>query len=549
MNKRLYLILGLAFILRAWGIWFGPYHPDEHLVINQALSFGAGNPFSFIYYYYPPFFHYILFLAYAVFFIIGWILGPFRNFDNFYFLIFIKQVPFYIIGRFLTALIGTATVIPVYIIVKKIRSENAALLAALFMSCMYFHVMDSHYCTVDIPMTFMVILSYVYILKIVQNDEVKNYILAGIMIGLAMATKYNALILLPCLVIASPRNIRNMILGVLCAVIVFSIFCSYYIWDYHHFAKDMGVLYSATTRIGKNVSLWYRFSVNLYHGMGWPSELFGILGFLYLIFKEKKIGIILAAFPFLYFLMLIKGGQAYSRYVLPVAPFFAISAGLFSYDLLTKITPKFKKVSVCFIITAIIILPLVKSFYMDYLLSKPDVRDLAKDWIYKNIPPGSKIAVDRMQYSPVLFATKDQLKQKLEDLASGRGDSLKKKRLKLMLSLKKYPQENYELYYLSKKSSAEFWLHTPVISYNEESILDNGVEYIVTNDLSYRGNKDFYDSLRGRAVLINEFSPFKEKVNARYSRYLYSYIPIDDTIFKMSNIGVGIKIFKIEGKE
>ena len=555
LNKRLYLILGIAFALRVWGIGFGPYHPDEPMVVNQALSFGAGNPFSFAYYYYPPFFHYILFLAYALFYVIGWIIGPFRNPDNFLFLVLVKQFPFYLIGRFLTALIGTATIIPVYLIVKRMRSDSAALLAALFMSCMYLHVRNSHYCTVDVPMTFMAVLSYVYVLKIVQNDDIKNYILAGVMAGLAIATKYNAVILIPCIAIASLthfsdkesryRNIQGLTLCLICVAIAFLIVCSYCIWDRLNFLKDANILYNATKN--RNVSLWYRFKVNLNYGLGLPLEILGALGFVYLIFKKRKAGLVLAAFPFLFFLTLIKAGQAYSRYVLPVIPFFAISAGIISQDVLESITAKFKfkKILFYFIISSIIIYPLTKSLYMDYLLSKPDVRDLARNWIYKNIPFGSKIAIDDPQYSPQLFPTKGQLDQKLNDLTGGKGRDLKKRRLELLANLKSYPIENYQIYYLGKLL-AEFSLHTPAISRDRKSILDNDIEYIVTNDLDFNGDKNFYDSLHRELDLVYQSSPFREKAAANYSKYPYSHIPIDDTLFDMRYNGIGIKIFKIQ---
>lgn len=552
MNKRLYLILALAFALRAWGIWFGPYHPDEPLVINQVLSFGTGNPFPFVYYY-PPFFHYILFISYGLFFIVGWIAGLFRNFDNFLFLVLVKQLPFYFIGRFLVALIGTATVIPVYLIVKRIRSENAALIAALFMSCMYVHVRNSHYCTVDVPMTFMVMLSYLYILRITQVNNTKDYVLAGILCGLAIATKYSALILVPCLLIAGfvnfshrghyAKNIRNIILSIACAAAISLIFCSYCIWDYPHFIQAVNVLRRVENM---NISPWYRFRVNLYYGMGLPLEIFGILGLIYLIFKEKKRGAVLAAFPFLYFLILAKAGQPFSRYILPVVPFFAVGAGIFYYDsiagLIAKI--KFQKILSCAVIGLIIIYPLASSVYLDYLLSKPDIRDLAEDWVYKNIPLGSKIAVDNPQYAPHLFPTKEQLRQKAEYLPEGKGKNIKKRRLEMLDGLKGYPAQNYEIYYLGE-SAAEFSMHTPVIPHSRKDILGNDIKYIIASDFDIRDNKEFYKNLRKECVVVKEFSPFRSGNKVFYSNYPYSHTPVDNTLFTMSNNGVGIKIFKI----
>lgn len=555
MNKRLYLILGLAFVLRAWGAWFGPYHPDEPLVINQALSFGAGNPFSFIHYYYPPVFQYILFFAYAVFYVMGWVLGFFRNFDNFLFLVVIKQFPFYLIGRLIVALMGAATVLPVYLIVKKLRSEKAALLAALFMSCTFLHVRNSHYCTVDIPMTFMVALSYLYILKIVEDDRIINYILAGAISGVAIATKYNAGILIPCIVVAGlthftsredvVMSIKKIVAGLISAAAVFFIFCSYSIWDHSNFMKDLHILCATGTT--KNVPLWYRFKVDLYYGLGLPLEILGVLGFGYLAFRYKKMGIVLAAFPFFYFLSLAKIGQWFSRYSLPVTPFFAISAGIFLYDMLTDKTSKFKfkKQIIYLCVIMVVASPLIRSVYADYLLSKPDIRDLAEDWVHKNIRQGSKIAIDNPQHSPHLFPTMGQLKEKTGYLADVKGKHLRKKRIEMMMNLKNYPDENYELYYLGTLL-AEFSLHTPAVPHDRKSIFDNDIEYIIASDLNIERYGDFYDSLKSDLILLKDFSPFREKDKAHYSSHPYSYMPIDDTLFDLSNNGIGIKIYKVK---
>jgi len=555
--NALILIVAFGFILRIWGIGFGPYHPDEPLVVNQALAFGTGKLLPTVYYY-PPLLHYILFLCYGLFYLIGWLLGPFRTFDNFLKLVLIDQLPFYIIGRFISALAGTLTIIPVYIITKKLYSKNAAILASLFISCMYLHVRNSHYCTVDVMMTLMLSLSYIFILKIAEKNLLKDYLWAGVLTGLAISTKYNSGVLIFLIAAAGLTHIsfkknainlyvvKNLILSYLCALIVFLLLCSFVILDLKGFLNAFEVLY----QIGKdtNVSIWYRFRVDLLFGIGILLELFGLCGFAYLIVKKEKKGIIFVLFPAIYLFCIRKiGGQVFARYSIPLLPFFAISTSIFLTKIFSilKIKSLYKKVLFVSLVAISIYNPCLKSIYADYLLSKPDIRDLARDWIYANIPTGSSIVVTNSQYAPLLYPTKAQLKEKFILINNDdRGADLKRKRLEFLLNFEIYPINYYRLYYFGS-SPAEFIMHTPILAYVKDNIFKNKIEYIITDEISEQNNGDFFLNLKNNLLLVKAFSPFKGGFR-KYSPIPYSYMPLDDSLFYLSNNGIGIKIYKVK---
>ncbi|MEI8349157.1 MAG: glycosyltransferase family 39 protein [Candidatus Omnitrophota bacterium] len=485
-------------------------------------------------------------------------MGPFRNLDNFFTLVLTNPLPFYVIGRILVALIGACTVLPVYIITKNLYSKRAALMAALFMACTYLHVSDSHYCTVDIPMTFLLMLSYVFILKLTEKENLKNYIICGLLVGLAMATKYNAGVLIFSMATAtflslSRKNsvvqnlhiIRALIVAYMVTTLTFFIFCSYIIFDFPGSWKAWQVL--VTLGKNMNVGIWHRFSVDLFYGIGLPLEIFGISGFVYLIRRRRKKDIVFILFPIIYLIGIRKVGQPFARYSMPLVPFFVIAAALFLeviYDKI-KLNQFYKKILLSCLIVVMLLMPLAKSFYADYLFSKPDIRNLAKEWIYKNIPYGSGIAVDNPQYAPFLYATKAQLQNKINFIKDNdKGTEAKRKRLQLLLNLKTYPIENYRVYYFGT-TPAEFSMHTPVVTYSKEDIFSNGIEYIITNDFSEQENKTFYENIRKDIILIHEFNALKDK-KLDYSKYPYSYLPIDDTLFNLRYNGINIKIYKVK---
>jgi len=556
-NNLLLIIILFGLILRLWGINFGLYHPDEPLVVNQTLAFGTGNILPSTYYY-PPFFHYFLFILYGLFFVIGWIAGPFRIFDNFLNLVLINQIPFYIIGRVAVALVGTATILIVYAITKRLHSKKAALLSSIFMSCMYLHVRDSHYCTVDVPMTFMLMLAYSFVLRIVDTNNIKDYLWSGVLSGLAMATKYNAGILIPCIGAAGIANlsfknnksenisvIKKIISGYLLSLLIFLVICFYFVLDFPGVIRAFDVL----MKIGKgmNISTWYRLRVDLFYGVGLPLELLGLIGFLYLMLKKGKKGFILVLFPVLYLVAMRRVGQPFARYSVPLLPFFAISAGIFLDFMISKLNINIlrKKVLLYCIVALVIFIPSAQSIYAGYLLGKPDTRDFARDWVYKNISTGSRIAIDNSQYAPLLYPTKKQLEDKINLIAQDfKSSYAKHKRLELLAKLEKYPPNNYTLFYFGE-SPAEFIMHTPVISRSENRVLDNDIEYIITNDDSEKNNAQFYASMRERLILLVRFDPFRAR-GLSYSKYPYSYMPVDYTLFNLCNNGIGVNIYKVK---
>ena len=150
------LILLLAFALRIWGIDFGLpntlVRPDETTLVHRALAIAAGdlNPHFFRY---PSLHFYTLAVVYGVYFLVGRVTGHFDGVEDFQYEFFTEPSTIFILGRLLTAFMGTASVALVYLIATKWRGRAAGVLSALFLSVSFLHVRDSHFLTLDVPST------------------------------------------------------------------------------------------------------------------------------------------------------------------------------------------------------------------------------------------------------------------------------------------------------------------------------------------------------------------------------------------------------------
>ena len=197
----LWLVLGLAALLRLWGLDFGLPNisrPDEqnisYVLIRIFKSFAMGQPdLNPHFFEYPSFHLYLMTGLYGIYYLVGHLMGMFPDLsafldhyaDDFY--------PFHLIARYLTALMGIATVWIVYQLgVGLGRSRWLGLFSAFLMAVTYLHVRDSHFGVTDVPATFWVAFSLWMAVLYVRTGQKKHLLLACLATGLGAGTKYPA---------------------------------------------------------------------------------------------------------------------------------------------------------------------------------------------------------------------------------------------------------------------------------------------------------------------------------------------------------------------
>ena len=119
--------------------------------------------------------------------------GYWQDFDSINTLTF----RFYVVGRAVNALLGTLTILLVYLLARKLWPGRAGrwvgALAALFVTFSFNHVKESHHAVTDVPVTFVIVLAFMAIVAMYQRGRLTDYLGAGFLCGLACATKYSAL--------------------------------------------------------------------------------------------------------------------------------------------------------------------------------------------------------------------------------------------------------------------------------------------------------------------------------------------------------------------
>src|SRR5207249_10565981 len=169
--------------------------PDENLAALLALGFlrSGPNPHFFNW---PSLYMYALAVLYLVYYLVGRAAGGFPTLGQFASVTQLDWTPFLLISRGLSAFLGTATVVVVYRLASRLVSRATGLVAAFFLSLCFLHVRHSHFGVMDVPVAFFVMWSMLFLVRGHFERRARDFVLAGVLGGLATATKYNAVVLL-----------------------------------------------------------------------------------------------------------------------------------------------------------------------------------------------------------------------------------------------------------------------------------------------------------------------------------------------------------------
>ncbi|MDY6853864.1 MAG: glycosyltransferase family 39 protein [Thermodesulfobacteriota bacterium] len=247
--------------------------------------------------------------------------------------------------------------------------------------------------------------------------------------------------------------------------------------------------------------LWY-LKGPLNWGSGLHFEIMAGLGLLLTLYRKRREDFIILSFVFFYFIVIGFGKFKWERYIITLMPFVALYAGMFLHtligtQLLSKTSANTKNTFLLCITLVLIALPTINIVRYDYLLTQKDTRVIAKEWVEKNIPPGSKVGQD--SYTGEL---------------------------------------SHELFQVTKMFSIS---STPFTYYRE-----NGYQYLLVSDTQYKrylaepdkypGNVEFYKNLFAECKLIKEVKPRDDlwpEPNDRFTKY-HIHISPRIRIYKIS---------------
>jgi hypothetical protein len=533
------VVVGVALALRAWGIGFGlphTYHPDEHQYVETALRVLGGdlNPGRFNN---PSLYKYTLAVADAPWLAVGRASGAYPSVAAFAEHALADPTAPYLLGRFVTALIGALTVALVYVLGRESYSRRAGAVGALLLAGTFLHARDAHFAVSDVPATALVTASLLFSVRVVRDGRRRDYVLAGLLAGLAAATKYSGGVVLVSLLAAhflsdSTRALswrrrlldRRLIAAALVCVAGFLIAVPYAVLDWPAFFEDISLLVERGQTGFKGLQLapdvgWIFYAKSLWWGMGPPLLIASIAGVLLALVRHRRVDIVLVIFPIVLYVWMGRQLLMFARFMLPAVPVLVLLAAEALVWLTDRLPgpDRVRDAALAGAIAVLLVIPVANTLRFDWLLAQPDTRDVAQEWIEANVPEGAKVLVH--SNGPELAG----------------GDR---------------PAPGAERQFDLTTMGTTGLSKEPLQSY-----VDEGYEYLVLSSHSYDrrlldAEKDaarhaFYEELGRKLELVTEFRPHAGDEGPPFI-FAQIYGPATD-LWSLERPGPTIKVYRIPG--
>lgn len=336
----------VGFAIRIYGNWWDyplVLHPDEPKIVGRAVMFIEQKTLLTRFLHYPTLYIYVHALVFGLIDSANSILGFWTTAAE-----SLKETYaangaiFHIIGRVLTACFGAASIGLVWKIGRRLFGWRAGIAAAGFMAVAYRHVLDSHFATTDVPAAFFVLVAIYLSLPIFEGQaRRRDYVLAGLVAGLAAATKYPAgLVLIVPLAahfLLSPSagekqpswSAAALCIGWAVAGFVAGCPSAVRLWDHFGLALLAESIHAQTGHLGIRPGTFFGYFTQLKPagGVGWMMVIAAICGLAGGFLKAPRKLAFVCAFPIIYYLLLGSRNLQMTRYVVMLAPFFALWAG------------------------------------------------------------------------------------------------------------------------------------------------------------------------------------------------------------------------------
>lgn len=416
----------LGALLRLWGVNWPPLHPDEWTV-RIVRHLYEGN----LYFAHRLLWHEFMFGVLGILYwpvnlvitFVAGLAGPAQQSTG--------NVNMLLYGRVMIGLLGAYNVWAVYRLYRRVHDSTAgALLAAALLAVCPLLVAQSHYLTVDSTLALMVTLSLWSGLYMMQDGRVRSYLLAGLVFGLTVTTKVNAVIIIASLGLAHvlgtmqrrPGWLKWLLAqpalfgvgGLVGLVIGYPGFVldsrNFFTNFFMHAGKWVRPRYGAAdgfmeTPLGDRIT-W---SLGTFtDAIGWEVVILFALGLAIAIYKRNKAAWVVASFPLVYyFTYVLVANRMAERDLPPVVPSLIVLAALAVIWVIRRGVPAKAVAVVAALATlALMFTPFQRSARTSYIYWQGDTRYQARDWMIDTLPE------DALIYSEGYAPTEHGLRRK-----------------------------------------------------------------------------------------------------------------------------------------
>ncbi len=543
------LLCGLLFmggVIRFYGL--ANYEgTDEYNEVFEALRVASGH-FNYERWWKKGYQN-ILAVEYGMYFVQGYLRGLFEDPMDFAAQIVRNMDPLFLIGRYTTAFLGTASIALTYMIGRQMYNERVALLAAGLLTVSPLHVWISHLVNTDVPLTFFFLWSLYFVCRFSSTGQLSYYALAAFLGAVTVNIKLTGfgigLLFIGAHVYRAVRQGRPYAKIVWCkeigvafvsfvsgfiasnppVVLGFKKWIQSFIWQY---GIHQNVYDQVPYAVGD--SGYHTYLLLLYGEMGAPLFVCTVAAVAYGILKRDQWSVLMVACLVVVFGVL--GSTTYliqNRYFMSLLPLLYILNGRLLDDVVSRLgRPVWRgAIGLTAMFGVVTFVPAKESLAFTRTLTDRNTSSIAKEWIEENIPAGSKVLIDAghtiITSGPRLSQSREKLESQLNQIRNLKeGETFDSPQVKIVdsysaiyfeLLLRNVPRVTYDL------TTTELGRQIQPLQY----YLDNGFEYFIHNgDISdnfsshmwkakYPQSATFYHSLDTSLELVQSFEPMETR--------------------------------------
>ena len=410
-------IILAGLLLRLWGIKYGlpfGYQIDEERTYTriavQMLDRGSIDP---SYFQNPPLYAYLLEVIFAITHgardaaaTIGSIPG---------------RGDLFLIARIVSALIGTLAIWLIAVATRRFFGKEPALIAAALMAVAFLPVFYSHVALNNVPAMTAGILALVGAAGILHRGRTRDFVIAGVGVGIAAATKYTVgAMIVPVLVAAafSPggrevarrirgravsRRLQGAALACFCAAGSFAVANPYIVLTPGRVIRAMGTQGRVVgeTKYGQDPNGGLAFYTESWTWtVGWIPALAAVAGAVLLFRRDRRAAWVLVPVVPLFILYMGWQTRYFGRWMLPVLPIvlmLAAYAGWRAIEEVRRRRPSLAVAGTAVVVAALCAQSLIHVIDNNRAHSRPHTLNLARAWMIDNIPEDAGVVAEPLQ--------------------------------------------------------------------------------------------------------------------------------------------------------
>lgn len=534
-------VLVVAAALRYYGL-ANADNTDEYNEVFEALRVASGK-FN-VNRWHKKGFQNLLAIEYGVYFVAGYARGLWSSANDFAVTIISNLEPLFLIGRYTTATMGSASVFLLYWIGSRIYNPRVGLIAASLLAVCSMHVWTSHLVNTDVPLTFFFLLTLFFVTRLYDSGLQRDYCIAAALAAVTINVKIIGVGILVIyglahifrsrlqekslmgtfadkkLLYAAIWFVGGLLLSNPAILVGFKQWVLYFVWQYGIYTNVYEEVPYALNDNG-----FYTYAILMWKEFGPFLSALVILAFISSLMRRRAWDVILLSFTLSMYGIL--GGTTFlvqNRYFMTIVPALFLLVGCTLDRGLALLQRGWQRMAVAvFAMVFVLAIPFYRSIIETRTLTDENTSVIAKRWIEGNIPAGSKILIDGGRTILTSGPRLNQSRAKIEELihliqSLKEGQTYDSPQVKIVDS---YSAVYFELL-LKTTPAVTYDLTTTELGRQIEPLQfyrDHGFDYFVHNleyedhllDRNWREKYPestvFYESLQTSLVLLRSFEP------------------------------------------